>query len=137
MKYDKTVKVAGVTWNVLCRDQRSATYKGRHFFACRCNAKRPWSIHEHDQNIAEAGTAKPIRVFVDTYGTGMLSHAVREICGETPDLITCRSCYGSHHGDMTHCPYCGHEHGDQHPWITHEQWRESMRLTRTTKEAST
>src|ERR1700743_2642035 len=76
----KHVKVGGLTWAVFSRNERTTTHAGRHFFAARCNPKRPWRIYEDDCDGLQTGGAKPLLVFLSDYDTESLSESVRQIC---------------------------------------------------------
>jgi hypothetical protein len=80
MKIRKYVTVGGLKWAVISANERSVTHADRHFFSCRCYPSGPWSIYEHDCDIAQTGSAKPLLVFANDYETRELSDAVQKIC---------------------------------------------------------
>lgn len=137
MRERKTVEVGGVTWIVISRNERSTTWKGRHFFACRCNPRRDWRLSEDDQNIGETGFAKPLRIYTKAVPTPLLSETVREICGEAPPFVICDrdECMQAYGVELDRCPYCYAPAAVQFPSITHEQWRAQLR-DRATKDTN-
>lgn len=127
MRFTKHVTVGGLTWAVVSANERAITHDNRHFLAVRCRSGRPWSIHELDANIAETGSAKPLRVFSERYDTGDLSSTVREICGEPPFSRTCDTCFAiDAHEPGTHCFVCGSEYSELHPSVPFEEHRDAM-----------
>lgn len=105
MKDRKTVTVAGLTWTVISRNERSTTHDGRHFFAARCDPKGNWRLTEDDRNIAESETSRALKVWLTTYKTGELSRVVKDICGNGPGA-------------------------EPHPWVTFAEWRARMQARR-------
>lgn len=105
MKYQKTVKVGGLTWSVISRNERSSTHEGRHFFAARCHLTAEWRLTEDDQNIAEAETSRALKVWLNTYKTADLSRVVKDICGNGPGA-------------------------EPHPFVTFAEWRAQMQARR-------
>lgn len=122
----KTVTVYGLTWAVMSRNERCVTHAGRHFFAVRCNPKRAWHIHEHDCDIAQTGSAKPLLVFTNDYETHHLSDAVREICG-ADGTYCCQTCFTVFRLAFQSCPACGEQRGEAHPSMPFEQHRAAMK----------
>lgn len=125
MRILKTVTVGGLTWHVLSANERTTTHAGRHFFAVRCNSKRPWRIDEHDCDISQTGSAKPLRAFTSEYSTADLSQSVHEICGAPLEHYTCPDCFTSMFKPGATCTECGHP-VDAHPSMPFEQYRAQM-----------
>lgn len=132
MKIYKHVIVGGLTWAVLSKGERATTHAGRHFFASRCNSRRPWIIREHDCDITQTGCAKPLLVWRNDYETADLSQAVKEICGQDPEIRFCHDCLTTYAGDHPNCPNCGAENADPHPSVTFEEHRAAMQARRFT-----
>lgn len=70
-----TVTVAGLTWEIHSRNERSATINGHHFFASRCNPSKPWTLQELDR-CHNDGLAREIARHGQTQTAGLSALAL-------------------------------------------------------------
>lgn len=69
-------------WSIISDNERCVSIRGRHYFAMRCNRKKPWRIDEMNQ--ADPNGSKHVGTIGRGFDTTMLNRWLRDMQGIKP-----------------------------------------------------